>query len=200
MVSVSRRSIWLATELRNAGINVDDTIHTDKLPLNHEDSFNSELLPNDDVRAVVVGFNCRINYRVLAYAHHILHRKPENLFIATNSDAQYPAAGKLWPGKHEIFFYVNKTKIHYCIRNWSVGCSIIGKREEERYRKNKQTNKHVLHSVVVKEKLLFWENRIHCWLIWSIQSLDWIDSERWWLAIEFRPTSCSDWMLAWKLA
>ena len=65
------------------------------MPANHDESFSDELLPDADVRAVVTGFNCRINYRVLAYAHHVLHRKPENLFIATNSDAQYPAAGRV---------------------------------------------------------------------------------------------------------
>jgi ribonucleotide monophosphatase NagD (HAD superfamily) len=88
----------LAAELAAVGLDVVKDVHTDRMPTTHEDSFYPDLLPPDDVGAVVIGFNSRFNYRVLAYAHHVLYRKPHNLFIATNTDAQYPAAARLWPG------------------------------------------------------------------------------------------------------
>lgn len=72
--------------------------HLDRLPANHSEAFDPALVPDDDVGAVVIGFNQFFNYRLLAYAHHVLFRKPDNLFIATNLDPQLPQKDRLWPG------------------------------------------------------------------------------------------------------
>jgi 4-nitrophenyl phosphatase len=45
-----------------------------------------------------MGFDLRFNYRKLAKANHYLRRNPGCHFFATNTDAQFPNAGLLYPG------------------------------------------------------------------------------------------------------
>lgn len=57
-----------------------------------------EISPQEDVQAVVVGFDVNINYRKLTQAHLNLTRIKNCLFFATNDDTTYPAQGILYPG------------------------------------------------------------------------------------------------------
>lgn len=88
----------LADELKRAGLRLVEESHLDRLPATPAEAFDPALVPDDDVGAVVIGFNQFFNYRLLAYAHHVLFRKPDNLFIATNLDPQLPQKDRLWPG------------------------------------------------------------------------------------------------------
>ena len=56
----------------------------DRVPDSKEDAFDDSLFPPADVGAVVIGFNAFFNYRLISYAHHVLFRQPDTLFVATN--------------------------------------------------------------------------------------------------------------------
>lgn len=89
----------LADELRRAGLLMAEQSHLDRLPATPDEAFDPSLIAPDDVGAVVIGFNQFFNYRLLSFAHHVLFRKPDNVFIATNLDPQMPhGPDQLWPG------------------------------------------------------------------------------------------------------
>jgi phosphoglycolate/pyridoxal phosphate phosphatase family enzyme len=89
----------LAHELKQAGLLMAEQSHLDRLPATPSEAFDPSLIAPDDVGAVVIGFNQFFNYRLLSFAHHVLFRKPDNVFIATNLDPQMPhGPDQLWPG------------------------------------------------------------------------------------------------------
>jgi ribonucleotide monophosphatase NagD (HAD superfamily) len=89
--------------------------HLDRLPATQSEAFDPALVPDDDVGAVVIGFNQFFNYRLLAYAHHVLFRKPDNLFIATNLDPQLPQKDRLWPGGGALVASLRVRLINACL-------------------------------------------------------------------------------------
>ncbi|KAJ1981083.1 hypothetical protein H4R33_005320 [Dimargaris cristalligena] len=62
-----------------------------------DDAF-ATIKPDEDVGAVVIGFDTHINYRKYAKAFTLLTRVPDCRFIATNTDLTFPAAGFQFPG------------------------------------------------------------------------------------------------------
>lgn len=53
------------------------------------------------VSAVVIGFDLHFNYKKLAQAHCYLRENKDCRYFATNTDATYPADGRLFPGMLE---------------------------------------------------------------------------------------------------
>ncbi|KAJ1964930.1 hypothetical protein IWQ62_002792, partial [Dispira parvispora] len=83
-------------ELRAKGIPLVDPFPTDKIEFS--DDFWNSLQPDDEVGAVVCGFDIDINYATLARAHTYLTRVEGCRYILTNGDTTFPAAGFAFPG------------------------------------------------------------------------------------------------------
>ncbi|RPA74561.1 4-nitrophenylphosphatase [Ascobolus immersus RN42] len=66
----------------------------------HDEEYDA-IVPDGDVKAVVVGLDRHINYAKLARGYHHL-QVPGCHFIATNTDATYPSSRKLFPGAGSI--------------------------------------------------------------------------------------------------
>ncbi|KAJ1659662.1 hypothetical protein IWQ61_001284 [Dispira simplex] len=83
-------------ELQAKGIPLVDPLPIDKIEVS--DDFWNTLQPDDDVGAVVCGFDIDINYATLARAHTYLTRVEGCRYILTNDDTTFPAAGCTFPG------------------------------------------------------------------------------------------------------
>ncbi|KII91835.1 hypothetical protein PLICRDRAFT_105709 [Plicaturopsis crispa FD-325 SS-3] len=83
-------------ELRDEGVQF--TGGTDPAD-NTLEPFNLSTYVHDDtVGAVLCGLDTSLNYTKLSKAFQYLTRNPDCLFLATNEDSTYPAAGGLLPG------------------------------------------------------------------------------------------------------
>lgn len=84
-----------------------NTLLTSRVPKNPEDNtlepFDfSKFTPDPSVGAVLCGLDTSINYTKLSKAFLHLQQNPSCLFLATNEDSTYPAAGCLLPGAGAI--------------------------------------------------------------------------------------------------
>jgi phosphoglycolate/pyridoxal phosphate phosphatase family enzyme len=88
----------LCEEIRGAGINV---ISARDLPAAHPEMTMTQVqedVVDAAVDTVVVGLDLSINYRSLAYAMACLNSNPGCRFVATNTDAAFPAEVRKVPG------------------------------------------------------------------------------------------------------
>lgn len=89
----------LKTELKQEGLNVFETCHNNEM-FNEEEV--SKMKVDEEIGAIVVGYDNKLNNFKLAYAHLCFQKIKDCLFIATNLDSTFPYGDILLPGTGSI--------------------------------------------------------------------------------------------------
>jgi len=87
----------LADELTKAGISCRGVREHSRIPQNFQNALDYIHL-DEEIGAIVVGFDSALTYLKIAFANHQLMRNPHCLLIATNTDSTLPTSLGLVPG------------------------------------------------------------------------------------------------------